>query len=83
MISYKDSSNRKEIWHYDNDNLINFCKYNGDEKTFEIKNQYDERGNKIYSNTNGFEEWFDYDNNQIIHFRNSEGYEYWNNYVEV
>lgn len=43
----------------------------------------DKRGNQIYYYNNGYEEWREWDeNNNLIHFKNSEGVEYFCEYDE-
>ena len=43
----------------------------------------DKRGNQIYYGDNSYEEWREWDeNNNLIHFKNSEGLEYWKEYDE-
>jgi hypothetical protein len=71
---------------YYGDILVYHCKYeskNGGklQKLWEEEYQYDENDNLIYANTNGFKEWYNYDqNNHRIHYLNSKGFEYWKYY---
>lgn len=55
-------------------------KYVGD-KPPKIKIQLDKRGNQIHYQDGTYEEWREWDeNNNLIHFKNSEGHEYWAEY---
>ena len=66
--------------------LVYCCKYesrNGGklQKVWEEEYVYDQNDNLLYSNTNSFKEWYDYDqNNHRIHYLNSKGFEYWKYY---